>query len=138
MSIADYIARVIYFYSKCSVKLGTIEFDCEKYHRFVVKDSKGRSNMAYPGDGVHCGDIYIIRDTDNNWKIVQCELVDGWWKLLGSTVDEDTGPVPVLYVSNTRLEKEFHCDAFKEYDDLGPISKDVIEGICPKVRKLYD
>lgn len=77
MTKTEYIAKVVQHYCTNKVKCGTLEFDIRQ-GRFIIKDLRGFPVTSYPGTGVHCGEVYIIKDTDGTWRIAQCELVGGY------------------------------------------------------------
>jgi hypothetical protein len=98
----EYVARVIRYYSKNKPKLGTLEFDLMQ-GRFIIKDQKGNPVSSYPGTGLHCGDVYIVQNTDKSWHIAQCELVEDMWKMVGSDITDESEPTGVIYVPHDRL-----------------------------------
>jgi hypothetical protein len=102
MNVTDYVARVIAYYAQRKPKVGTLAIN-EKTCRLCIHDAKGRTVSTYPGDGLHCGDNYILKDHDGTWRITQCELVDGIWCMLGSSVTDENVGVEVLYVPHQCL-----------------------------------
>ena len=104
MTKTEYIARIIQHYCTNKVKCGTLEFDIRQ-GRVIIKDLRGFPVTSYPGTGVHCGEAYIIKDTDGLWRIAQCELVGDMWKMVGSNITDESEPAYVIYVPHTRLER---------------------------------
>lgn len=129
MTKTEYIARVISYYRKNKIKYGYLTFD-KNEKRFVIKGACEKASKAYPYDGLHCGDVYIVRDKDEKWRIAQCELAtDGIWKMLGTEIterdcfDENGENVlfHVLYVDNKRLMR-FDDEFINESFQLGELS----------------
>lgn len=125
MSNTDYIATVICYYAKNKVKIGTLTFD-QKANRFIILDSKNKKSKSFPDDGIHCGDIYIVQDNRGSWKIGQCELDDGVWRLLGTDLhQENCNNNMILYVNHKRLERITDTWITQEFD-VGVLSDKLI------------
>lgn len=127
MTNTEYIARVVKFYSKNKVKLGRLTFD-KHVGRFVIRTINMRKAITAPEDGIHCGDIYILREKSGKWKIGQCEIAkDHKWKFLGTDVTEDSiDEVLILYVNGKRLIR-LSDDFLDETFDLGELSEMFVE-----------
>ncbi len=109
MTTAEYIARVIYHYCTNKTKCGMLEFD-RRQGRFIIKDLNGFPVASRPGTGIHCGEIYIVKDTDGTWRIAQCELVGDTWKMVGSHITDQSEPTYVVYVPYAQLERSICVD----------------------------
>lgn len=119
MTNTEYIARTVNFYSQNNAKIGSVNFD-KDINRFIIRSIRNE-NMTTPEDGIHCGDVYILRDIDGCWKIGQCELVGDVWKFFGTSITADNCmDVPIIYVPNKRIMRysNFFTDADMSFESL--------------------
>lgn len=61
MTKTEYVARVIYFYSKNKPRVGYLTFD-KKKDGFGIVEGGSLLSKTIPEDGLHCGDTYILTD----------------------------------------------------------------------------
>ena len=125
MTSTEYIARTINFYSKNNAKIGSVNFE-KDINRFVIRDTVTNKNVTTPDGGIHCGDIYILKDIDGCWKICQCELVGDLWKFLGTGINaENCENIPIIYVPNKRIIRYPNFMIDKDMD-FGTLSDDFV------------
>ena len=107
MTNMEYVARVASFYARNTVNCGTLSFD-KTAGRFVILD-RSFKNIFMPNDGLHCGDVYLVRFSPNAWRAAQCERDDdGTWVMCGTNITSENCDkiVPdILYVKNKRLTR---------------------------------
>lgn len=110
MTKTEYVARVIYFYSKNKPRVGYLTFD-KKKDGFGIVEGGSLLSKTIPEDGLHCGDTYILTDNEGKWRIGQCKLVEGIWKILGTDITEKTcNNNLILYVREKTLNDKFFVD----------------------------
>ena len=125
MTKTEYIGRVISFYARKRINLGYLNFD-KNVGRFIICDGENKNIFTYR-DGLHCGDSYILKVSDDTWKIGQCELDDdNVWKMFGTNItSENCENVHVLYVKNERLTRIM--DEYVDQNvDFGSFSDDFV------------
>lgn len=129
MTTAEYVARVIQHYCTNTVRCGTLEFN-RKQGCFIIKSLRGYPVSAH--SGLHCGDVYIIKDTDGTWRIAQCELVGDVWKMVGSRITANSEPAYIIYVPHVRLTRFSNVWVNDEEWRLGALSHEFVTSLLNK------
>lgn len=104
MNILENAMEVAAYYATEKTLIGNLNFD-DKENRFCVKTNIGRKADIAPDGFIHCGDIYILQDSEGKWRICQCEKdTDKKFRFMGSDVTQDNvNKNKILYVKKNRL-----------------------------------